>query len=158
MTETNKNNIEFKGIAAVRLASCIAKNLQIFYSLKFMSGELYNRYSQNGFDEFLKENLKREEFLNDCVNLTDFAGGEIELIMSFARDSNGIEYTPSMVNALDIKKIKEVIKSVLSGLFKLDFYFFNGDAPDGSIDLKEKWRECAKNGNADADLTVMANM
>jgi hypothetical protein len=158
MTETKENNIEFRGIASVRLASCIAKNLYVFYGLTMLSVELYNKYKQETFARFLKENLKKESFLIDFVNLTDFNEGEIELIMSFARDSNGIKYAPSMVSVLDLKKIKEEIKNVLRSLFNLDFYFFNGDVEDHSLDLKEKWNDMAKGGNPNIELRDMVNL
>jgi hypothetical protein len=150
--------IEFRGIASVRLASCIAKNLYVFYSSRILGVELYNKYNQENFALFLRENLKNEDFLIDFVNLTDFNENEIELIMSFAKDSNGIKYTPSMVSVLDVKKIKEEIMKVLHALFNLDFYFFNKDIADHSIDLKEKWKESAKGGNANIELRDMVNL
>jgi hypothetical protein len=156
MTETN--NIEFKGITSVRLASCIAKNLYIFYGLIILNNELYNKYKQESYALFLKENLKKEDFLNDFINLTDFNENEVELIMFFAKNSDGVKYTPSMLSVLDMKKIKEEMKKVISSFFNLDFYFFNNDVKDYSLDLQEKWKECAKGGNANIELKEMLNL
>jgi hypothetical protein len=43
-------------------------------------------------------------------------------------------------------------------LFSLDFYFFNEDVPDESIDLKERWNEAAKGGNPNIELRDMVNL
>ncbi|MDR1498722.1 MAG: hypothetical protein LBS34_00335 [Rickettsiales bacterium] len=150
--------IEFRGAASVRLASCIAKNLHMFYGLRSLSIELYNRYNQETFALFLKQNLKKEEFLTDFVDLTDLNEDEVNLIMSFAKNSDNIKYTPPMVSALDVKNIKEIIKKVLHALFNLDFYFLNRDIEDQSLDLQEKWKECAKGGNPNIELRDMVNL
>jgi hypothetical protein len=154
----NTNNIEFKGVASVRLASCILKNLYVFYGMRVLNMELYNKYNQDTPALFIKENLKNEEFLIDFVNLTDFNEDEVNLIMSFARNSDGVKYTPSMISVLGIKNIKETIKKVLRALFNLDFYFINGDAPNHSIDLGEKWKEATKSGNANIELKDLVNL
>jgi hypothetical protein len=156
MTETNK--IEFRGAGAVKLTSCILKNLLVFYGMRIINVKLYEKYNQDNIDDFIKENLKKKSFLNDFINLTDFNEDEVNLIMSFTKDSNGIPYTPAMVSVMEVKKIKEALKAVLSALFNLDFYFLNEDAPSHSVDLGEKWKEAAKSGNANIELKDIVNL
>jgi hypothetical protein len=96
--------------------------------------------------------------LADFINITEFNENEIELIMSFDKDSNGIRYTPAMIGTLDILKIKESIKKVLFALFNLDFYFFNDEIENHSLDLHEKWKDCAKGGNPNVELKDIVNM
>jgi hypothetical protein len=133
-------------------------SLYIFHGVRIISGELCKRYGQEEFGDFLKENLKKEEFLNDFINLTDFNADEINVIMSFDKNSGGVKYTPSMISVLDISQIKRSLKKVLGSLFNLDVIFFNDDIPDHSLDLKEKWKGCAEKGNSEAKLVDMINL
>jgi hypothetical protein len=154
----DSKNIEFRGVSAVRLCSCVVKNLWIFYSSRIISPELYNKYNQETFADFLKKNLKKDEFLVDFINLTDFNDDETNLIMSFVKDGNGIRYTPAMIGTLDVIKIKEKIKFALHSLFNLDFYFINNDVPNGELDIREKWKEAAKGGNSNIKIEDIVNL
>jgi hypothetical protein len=156
MAETNK--IEFRGAGAVRLTSCVLKNLFMFYGMIIINVKLYEKYKQDNVDEFIKQNLKKEGFVNDFVNLTDFNEDEVNLIMSFAKDENGVPYYPAKVATLEVQEIKTALKRVLTALFNLDFYFLNDDAPNHSLNLGEKWKEAAKSGNPNIELKDIVNL
>jgi hypothetical protein len=161
MEDINRE-ITFRGAAAVRLASQTAKNLRIFYYSLGLYGDLYRYYGrdkeEDSYETFLKTYLKTEKFLSDFINLTEFSDDEINVIMGFDRNSDGVKYTPAMIEVLEAAKIKKSLRKVMGALFNLDFCFLNSEMGNEELDIGENWKQCAKVGNPNIEIRDLVNL
>ena len=80
---------------------------------------------------------------------------EIELVCSFAKDTNNVNYDKNSISQLPVIKIKEIMKNVLLKFVNQDIYFINSNA---SIDLQDNIKECIKNGNPDVEFKDLVNL
>lgn len=148
--------INFKGVKSVILASCLYKQLLSLFQYQILSNYLYKKYGNyKSFEEFIIDCLKKESLVDDLLNTIDFSEKEIELICSFAKDTNGINFDKSNISCLTTIKIKEIMKSVIVAFFNQDIYFIDKNT---NIDLQENLKECIKNGNADVDFKDLVNV
>jgi hypothetical protein len=109
---------EFKGAKSILLFNIIQKQLLVIYSFGLARYEDYL-----SFNDFLKENLKTKELAADIVKYCTFEKEELNVILSFAKDTNNIPYSSLSIEGLDVGKIKTMLEDIIFAFNGQDIFF-----------------------------------
>lgn len=97
-------------------------------------------YSALSYEEFFdsfkeKSESERETALREAVAFVELQQDEVEAIVSFTCDPNGVPYRKENIKSLDVKQLHELIVAVCMEIGRIDITIVSEDEKKKSQDL-----------------------
>jgi len=111
---------ELKGIKSVRVLQVTSTLLLGSLMLPVNMGKTYDNY----FEEIM--NLDREDqaqVLTDAIQFVELKDEEIQSILSFVQDKNGVQIDKSNIDNYNPAEIMDMVLTVCLQVFDIDVFF-----------------------------------